>query len=101
MEKNITSTLENLHLSLIEGSFSAEEAKEILLKIYGTKVNFHQRKNLSDQERFGESNATAEKRIPVLYKNIEDIKVFTEYAKTNNLKININSQINLSVEQAD
>ena len=90
-----------LKLSLIEGNFSAEEAKEILLKIYNTKLNFHQRNNLSSQERFGKNNATAELRIPILQKSIEEIKTFADQAKNNNLRININSKINLALKKND
>jgi DNA-directed RNA polymerase subunit F len=70
---------ESLHLSLIEGSFSAEEAKEILLKIYHTKLNFHQRNNLSSLERFAKNNATADLRIPVLEKSIEEINYKNQF----------------------
>ena len=92
---------ESLNLSLIEGSFSAEEAKEILIKIYGTKLNFHQRNNLSSLERFGKNNAVADLRIPILQKNIEEIKKFTELAKNNKLRVNITSQINLVLKKND
>ena len=89
----------SLHLSLIEGSFSAEEAKEILLKIYNTKINFHQRNNLGSQERFGKNNETAELRIPILQKNIAEIKILTATAKINDLKINISSEININLAE--
>ncbi|SFH79886.1 hypothetical protein [Halpernia frigidisoli] len=92
---------EILKLSLIDGSFSAEEAKEILLKIYHTKLNFHQRNNLSSQERFGKNNAIAELRIPILQKSIEEIKDFTKLAKNKNLSINISSQITLDLMKHD
>lgn len=88
-EKTIT-------LSLIEGDFSAEDAKEILLKMYGTKLNFHQRKNLSSNERFGKDDATSQLRIPILKENIEQIKILTDAAISNKSRVVINSQINIT-----
>lgn len=88
-------------LSLIEGDFSAEDAKEILLKMYGTKLNFHQRKNLSSNERFGKDDATSQIRIPALKENIEQIRVLTDAAIANKSRIVINSQINITEKNSE
>lgn len=84
-----------LHLSLIEGLFSAEEAEELLLKIYGMKINFHQKRNLSSLERFGKTDAQADLRIPILEKAKVEIRQFAADAKKEGRKIKIESKITL------
>ena len=45
MKKNET-------FNLIDGVFSVDEAREILMNIFSTKIQFHEMKNLSSEERF-------------------------------------------------
>jgi hypothetical protein len=85
------------NLTLIEGNFSVEDAREILLKIHKSKINFHQRKNWSSQERFGKPDETAEKRIPLLTKNLEEIDAIISRAITENKRIDISSQITIQL----
>jgi hypothetical protein len=37
----------NLSLSLIEGAFNTEEAKEVLMNIFATKIQFHDMRNFN------------------------------------------------------
>lgn len=84
-------------LTLIEGTFSDEEAKEILMNIFSTKINFHEVKNFSSIERFGEVDATAQKRIPDLKREVEKLTKILAEARANNKQITINSEINISL----
>ncbi|MFZ6664118.1 hypothetical protein [Peijinzhouia sedimentorum] len=84
-------------LTLIEGTFSDEEAKEILMNIFSTKVNFHEVKNFSSIERFGEVDATAQKRIPDLKREVEKLTKILAEARATNKQITINSEINISL----
>ena len=45
-------------LNLIEGNFSGEEAKEILMNVFLAKIHYHELKNFSSQERFGKDDIT-------------------------------------------
>lgn len=38
---------------LIEGSFSDEEAKDVLKNFFESKIHFHEMRNFSSEERFG------------------------------------------------
>jgi len=58
-------------LTLIEGKFTGEETKEILTSIFSSKINFHNLKNWSSNERYGKDDEIAIKRISVLKKQIE------------------------------
>jgi hypothetical protein len=84
-------------LNLIEGTFSEAEARDILIGIYSAKINFHQLKNFSSQERFGKDDETAQKRIPKLKKEIEKLKAILSEAQTKNQKLIINSEITISL----
>ncbi len=84
-------------LTFIEGTFSDAEAKEILINVFTQKINFHQMKNFSSQERFGKVDAAASKRIIELKKGLGQAMSIVDEAKKNNLKLNISSEINISV----
>ena len=80
-------------MKLIEGCFTPNEAKEILMNVFLSKINFHQNKNFSVQERFGKEDDYAVKRIPELKKSMELISELIESAKNNNEKLEITSEI--------
>lgn len=86
-------------LTLIEGTFSTEEAREILMNVFYTKINFHEVKNFSSIERFGEVDATAQKRIPHLKQAVEKLSKFLAEANTSKKQITINSEIILSISE--
>jgi cell fate (sporulation/competence/biofilm development) regulator YlbF (YheA/YmcA/DUF963 family) len=83
-------------LTLIEGTFSDEEAKEILRNVFSTKINFHEVKNFSSIERFGHNDETAQKRIPALKREVEKLTKILAEAKANNKRIEIRSEIQIS-----
>lgn len=84
-------------LTFIEGTFNNIEAKEILINVFTQKINFHQRKNFSSQERFGKVDAAATKRIVELKKGLEQALSMVEEAQRNNQEINISSEISISI----
>lgn len=84
-------------LTLIEGKYIHEEAQEILMNVFYSKINFHVLKNFSMQERFGKADEISLKRVPELRQNIEKIKEIIEEAQTNNKKLKITSTINIEL----
>jgi len=86
-------------LTLIEGNFSPVEAKEILMNIFSTKINFHKIKNFSSQERYGIDDETAQKRILELILSVEKIKQVIAEAKESNRNLVITSQINIELAE--
>lgn len=87
--------LKNKKLKLIEGKFLHDEAKEILRNIFSAKINFHQMKNFSSQERFGKDDKTAVKKIPILKKELVKLDKILAEAKAKNLNLVITSEINI------
>ena len=46
------------NISLIEGNFNKQEAREVLLNIFSTKLQFHELRNFSSKERLGKTDET-------------------------------------------
>jgi len=84
-------------LKIIDGKYNFEEAEDILMNMFLSKINFHNLKNLSSQERFGKLDENAQTRIPALKKEIKKLKEILNEAKVNNKKLVIQSEINISM----
>lgn len=85
------------NLSLIEGEFTADEASEILMNVFYTKIHFHEMKNFSSQERFEVPDLIAQKRIPELKASIEKLLKMVADAKNKNARLRIYSNIELEI----
>jgi hypothetical protein len=83
-------------LKLIDGQFSPEEAEEILMNIFLSKIHFHENKNFSSEERFGKKDLTALKRIPELQKNMDVISKLIADAKHNNETVKIIAEVKIN-----
>ena len=88
-------------LTFIDGTFSPQESREILMSVYSSKINFHKIKNFSSGERFGIDDKTATKRIPELKKAIEEFLTIIETAKKNGEQLEIKSNICISLIKSD
>ncbi len=84
-------------LQFIEGNFSDEEAKEILMTIFSAKISYHKMKNLSSQVGFNKDDEMAQKRIPLLQKATEKFLDIISEAKLNKKRLLITSDINISI----
>lgn len=82
-------------LTIIDGNFTYEDAKEILTEIFSSKINFHKIKNWSSQERFGKEDEISQKRIPALINEMEKLQAILSEAKTHNKQLIISSEINI------
>jgi len=89
MKKNET-------LRIIDGNFNYDEAKEILMDILSSKINFYCIKNWSSQERFGIEDEFAQKRIPALRDEVKKLEEILSEAKAKNKKLVVSSDINIS-----
>jgi hypothetical protein len=86
-------------LTIIEGNFSYEEAKDILSNMFSSKINFHNIKNWSSNERFGKDDEIAQKRIPALRNELKKLEEILEEAKAKNKKLVVSSEINISLQE--
>jgi len=87
-------------LNLIEGQFATDEAKEILMNIFLTKIQFHEMRNFSSQERLGKDDEVAVKRIPALKKSLAQLEEILIKANTDNKLLKIHADIHISFVEA-
>jgi len=83
-------------IRIIDGNFNYDEAKEILMNILSSKINFYCLKNWSSQERFGIEDENAQKRLPALRNEVKKLEEILSEAKANNKKLVVSSDINIS-----
>lgn len=82
---------------LIYGDFTAEESREILVNVFSSKIQFHQMKNFSSQERFGKADKISTNRIPALNKSLEKILKTIAAAEKKGQRVEIISEVSLRV----
>lgn len=63
----------NENVTLIDGVFTPEEAKEVLLTLLNHKINFHRMRNFSSEERFGKPDTASLKRLTELHKSRDQV----------------------------
>lgn len=90
-----------LQLKLIDGVFLPEDGKEILNNLFSSKINFHQMKNFSSQERFGIEDAMAKKRIPELREEMQKLEKILKDAASQERKLNIRSVVEISFSKEE
>jgi hypothetical protein len=81
------------NLELINGNFSAQEAKEILVTIFSNKIQFHQRKNFASKEKLGKEDKNALKRIVQLKKSLDKTYKLISEAELKNKRLDISAKV--------
>ncbi|HKI47013.1 MAG TPA: hypothetical protein VKA08_16915 [Balneolales bacterium] len=85
--------------TLITGTFSAGDAKEILMSLIGSKITFHTIRNLSKRERDGTVDSHSVTRINELTETRKHILDLLEKMGKENRSINISSDIHIYVDE--
>jgi hypothetical protein len=86
-------------IKLLKGKFSPGDAKEILITLITHKINFHQMKNFSLEERFGKPEKRSEKRITELKKSRDRAREIIDAAIENGYSLHIDSSIKIKLEK--
>ncbi len=86
-------------LTIINEEFGFDEAKEVLMDLFHSKINFHNIKNWSSQERYGKDDLTAQERIPALRNEMKRLEEILIEAKSKNKRLVVNSDIYISLEE--
>ena len=81
---------------LIDGEFSTQEAKSILMTLIEHKIRFHQKENLSQEERFGDSDHKSHKRIDQLLQTKADLSALIDDAQASDERLAINCIIDIT-----
>jgi hypothetical protein len=83
---------------LIEGDFSIDEAKKMVMSLISSKINFHNLNSFSDYVRFNRDPKKVEKRIAELTTTREEILNLLEEAEKKGMKLNIKSTIAIELK---
>ena len=87
------------NLKIMDGNFTHEEAKKITINIFSSKINFHNIKNRSSQERFGKDDEIAQNWIPALRNEMKKLEGILSEAKAKNKKLVVNSELKISLPE--
>jgi hypothetical protein len=82
-------------VQLIAGTFDPADAKDILVALINSKINFHHLKNFSSEERFGEPCTSSKERIEQLKEARQMVIDILQAAADNDDKVIIDSVIKI------
>ena len=91
----------NLNLSLINGVYSSEEAKEILMNVFASKIQFHELKNLRSMVTRDTEDEISTLRVRQLKQAVEQFNELMKQAEENNLELAIQSSIQISLRKSE
>lgn len=86
-------------VKLIDGEFTPVDAKEILLNMISSKIQFHSINDFSSDIRTGRPDTKSRERLAELRKAREKVTDFIKKAEKEGLLINIQSSITLSCSE--
>ena len=84
-------------IKLIKGNFTPGDAKEILREIFSSKINFHNLKNWSSEERFGKPDLYSRQRVTELRADWKQVEKFIDEAESFNKNLSINAPIKIEM----
>lgn len=84
-------------LSLVNGQFTPEEALDVLMNLFSSKINFHELKSFSSEERYGVPDKHAVKRIPELKASMVEIRERLKELENSGYEISIQSDVLVTV----
>lgn len=86
-------------IKLIEGTYSNEEAADILLSVIGDKIRFHEIKKLSLKERLGIDSEESIQRLKELRAARQEIINMIKDSEGKPLEFTLSSDINITVNE--
>lgn len=100
-KKNIQMEKEkNYQFKLVKGQYEPLEAKEILLGLINSKINFHQLENFSNEIRFNKNTEHSKIRIELLTDALENISDLINSSIANGMDFKIEGTIEISLVPA-
>lgn len=84
-------------VEIIKGTYSPEEAKEILFNIINAKIDFHNMRIVSSQIRYNQPDTNSQKRIKELNNSYAQLELLIAEAAEGNHDLTINSTIELTL----
>ncbi|MEP2776833.1 MAG: hypothetical protein ABJQ29_11605 [Luteolibacter sp.] len=88
---------ETRHFQLIDGTFTPQEAGQVLGSMVKSKIDYHTRENHSDMERSGGKKAHSETRLRDLRELNASLREFFESTNAGNHNLKFSGQITIEV----
>ena len=82
---------------LLKGTFSPDEARQILLSLVKSKIDFHNMEKLSNEERFGRDVAHSERRLAALRELHETLRTVCQSAADTGRRVQLNGWIEIAL----
>jgi hypothetical protein len=90
----------NLNLSLINGFYSPEEAKEIIMNVFASKIQFHELKNLRSLVTRDVEDEVSIMRVRQLKSSVDEFNKLLDLAQENDLELSIQSSIEITMRKS-
>lgn len=84
------------NITLINGVYKQEDAKEILMTVFAEKIKFHELKQFSSLVCFGKEDETIKNRVLQLKESMKKIEAIILTAKAENKFIKIQAEVTIS-----
>jgi hypothetical protein len=88
------------NFKLVEGEFTAADAKEILLRLIEQKISFHNLKSFSHEVRYGVKDSHSLERIEELNQTKERLILLINQAQMDGDLLSISSAIDVDIVKA-
>ena len=85
---------------LIDGTFSAPDAAQVLLTLVKSKMDFHERERVSNQERFGSDVAHSARRSSELRQLHETLRELCQSAAASGQSLQVNGWLEITLGPA-
>ncbi|MFN3755630.1 MAG: hypothetical protein ACK4RM_01620 [Flavobacterium sp.] len=92
---NVEKSIASQKLQLINGEFNPNDAKNIILSLINSKIQYHQLEIFSMQERFGIEATHSINRIEELKLTTRDVKEIIKEAESLGLKLKVTSIVEI------
>lgn len=90
---------QNQTFTLIDGIFSVDDAKDILIMLFNYKIDYHNREDFSNHIRFNKDLSHSQIRIAELMNSRDNLTKMLNNKDLKSAKLIINSTITVSIEQ--
>lgn len=91
---------EKKQFQLIAGHFDAEAARDVLIKLIDSKISYHEHKEFSHQERFGEAAPGQLTRVEQLRQTRSELLQLLDSAFQSDQILSINCSIDIALKPA-
>ena len=86
---------------LVDGTFSARDATDLLLALVKSKIDFHTMEKASNQERFGRDTAHSERRLVQLRQLQDKLRLVCKTAAENGEDVQVNGWLEITLVRGE